>query len=308
MRKIKVYHVHMESNLSLYKQRLNLQRAVFSLIDHEDAMVATVYKAINYDLKEYVLKICENPDYLFREIYFLMHFAGTLPVPRIIQIIEPKTHLAGALLMDCLPGTVLKKKDLNDSLALKLGSLLARIHQNRAPAYGDPTSPQTLNLDPSAPFAQKFEEGLAECSGHLPKELIKQARDYFQNRLDLLNSVDGPCFIHRDFRPGNVIVFNEKLQGIIDWSSGRFGFAEEDFCSLEHGEWGTQLSIKKSFLKGYAKIRPIPNYMIIMPLLLLSKAVATIGFTVKRDIWRSTQANLYAYHRRYIEEFFKITN
>lgn len=295
----------MQSKLSPYKQRLDLEEAAFCLIDHEDAMVATVYKAINHDHKEYILKICENPNYLFREIYFLKHFADTLPVPRIIQVIKPETNLAGALLMECLPGTVLKKSDLNDSVAMELGSILALIHHNRAPAYGDPIDTETLSLDPCILFAHKFEEGLAECSDHLPKKLISQSRDYFQSHLTLLNSVDGPCFIHRDFRPGNIMIYNGKLQGVIDWSSGKFGFAEEDFCSLEHGEWGIHPLIKKSFLKGYAKIRPIPNYTSIMPLLILSKAIATIGFTVKRDIWNNTQANLYAYNRRYLEEFFK---
>ena len=91
----------------------------------------------------------------------------------------------------------------------------------------------------------------------------------------------GLALVHRDFRPGNLMIYDGKLEGIIDWSSGRAGFAEEDFCSLEHGEWTLDPDQKASFLAGYATIRPVPNYATIMPLLRLSKAIASIGFTVR---------------------------
>ncbi len=41
--------------------------------------------------------------------------------------------------------------------------------------------------------------------------------------------MDGTCVVHRDYRPGNLIVHDGKLQGIIDWTGARTSFAEEDF-------------------------------------------------------------------------------
>jgi aminoglycoside phosphotransferase (APT) family kinase protein len=110
--------------------------------------------------------------------------------------------------------------------------------------------------------------------------------------------------IHRDFRPGNLMVYNGKLQEIIDWSSGRAGFAEEDFISMEHGEWSNKPSSKKAFLDGYGSIRNIPDYSALMPLLRLSKSIATIGFMVKRGTIGLSNTNFYQLNREFLETFF----
>lgn len=88
--------------IARYKQLLDLQDSKFSLIEHEDAMVAVVYKVTTASEKEYVLKIClRRGDYL-RETYFLRFFEGKIPVPRIIQLVEPEADIHGAILMHLL--------------------------------------------------------------------------------------------------------------------------------------------------------------------------------------------------------------
>ena len=294
----------MDKLIPLYQQRLNLQGATFSRIDHEDAMVATVYRVTQPNGAQLILKICTRlKDYLC-EVYFLKHFADKIPVPRIIQVVPPDTGIHGAILMQCLPGELLKIADFSEALAYEMGSWLARIHLNRTAGYGDLTQPQTLSPDPRVHFTLKFEEGFEECSSHLPKALLEQCRRYYDSHVDLLSSADGPCIVHRDFRPGNILVQDGKLQGIIDWSSARASFAEEDFCPLEHYEWSTHSTNKRSFLDGYASIRPVPDYSAMMPLLRLSKAFATIGFMVKRGTWNSIHARVYQLNRQFLETFF----
>jgi Ser/Thr protein kinase RdoA (MazF antagonist) len=242
--------------LAFYKQRFNLQGASFSRIDHEDAMVALVYKIMKEDGSSLILKICSRIGDYLREIYFLNHFIGQVPVPRIIQS-ESLEDKGGAILMEYLPGTLLRITDFTGQLAYELGAMLAKIHLNRTIGYGDFIEPDRLNTDPRSYFTFKFEEGLEECSPYLPQGLLKQCRHYYDHHLHLLSSVDGPCIVHRDFRPGNLIVCQGHLQGIIDWAGARASFAEEDFCSMEHGEWPSDS--KKSFLSGYASIRPVPD-------------------------------------------------
>ncbi len=82
---------------------------------------------------------------------------------------------------------------------------------------------------------------------------------------------------------------------------------QEDFCPLERGEWSTNPIHKKSFLTGYTSIRPIPDYTAMMPLLLLSEAFATIGFTVKQKTWNNIHARVYESNRRFLETFFQIS-
>jgi Ser/Thr protein kinase RdoA (MazF antagonist) len=291
--------------ITLYQQRLNLQNATFSRIEHEDALVAIVYKIAQPNGIELILKICERSNDYLREVYFLKHFAGKLPVPCIIEVVQPEANIHGAILMECLPGRLLKKADLTDALAYEIGSLLAQIHINRVAGYGDLIQVERLTSDPRVHFTMKFEEGLTECSNHLPQTLIDQCRNYYNTHLSLLDSVDGPCMVHRDFRPGNLIIDNGKLQGIIDWSSARASFAEEDFCPLEHGEWSSHPTIRTSFLEGYASIRPVPHYKEWIPFLRLSRTIATIGFTVKRGTWKSSSAHLYKTNRRFLDAFFE---
>jgi Ser/Thr protein kinase RdoA (MazF antagonist) len=294
----------MDNLIKLYKERLNLQGATFSRIDHEDAMVAIVYKISPHTGDPLILKIgTRKQDYL-RDVFFLTHFAGKLPVPRIIQVVPEETGLYGAILMEYLQGAVLKTTDITNTMAYEIGSLLARIHLNRIKSYGDLTQPHDLTTDPRVYFTQKFEESFGECRDHLPKALLEQCHHYFNMHINLLASVDGPCMIHRDFRPGNLMVNDGKILGIIDWASGRASFAEEDFCPLELGEWSTNASTKKSFLKGYSSIRPVPDYSAIMPLLRLNRAFATVGFTVKQETWKNPHAPLYQRNRQFLETFF----
>lgn len=289
----------MDDVISAYKERLNLQKAHFTYIDHEDAMVAAVFKITQSGSPDLILKVCSRKGNFLRESYFLSRFAGRIPVPRIIQLIEPEEGMDGAVLMEYIEGALLKTEAVTSALAWEVGSLLASIHLEHAEGYGDLTDPDHLSADPRIPFTMKFEEGIEECKGHLPERLLETCRCYFDKDIDLLLSADGPCVIHRDFRPGNLIAAHGKVQGVIDWSSARGGFAEDDFCPLEFGEWPA--GCKSSFLEGYASIRKVPDYKSMMPLLRLSRAVAAVGFTVKRGTWESRNSKLYQFNRRHLE-------
>ncbi len=233
-----------------------------------------------------------------------LNFKDILPVPKIINLVEPGSDVHGAILMQCLPGDLLQLSSLTEELAYDLGAVLAGLHLNRTEYYGDLIDPDSLSLDPKNYFTFKFEEGIQECADHLPQNLLEQCRQYYDANIKLLDTVDGPCITHRDFRPGNIMVNNGKLEGIIDWASARAGFAEDDFCPWELGEWTTNTGNKEAFLKGYASIRPVPNYEAIMPFLRLNRAIAVIGFTVKRGTWNNSSAKLYNVNRDFLDNFF----
>ncbi len=279
----------------LYRQKLGLESAQVSLIEHEDAIVATVYHVKTADGKESILKICFRPCEYYREVFFLTRFASKLPVPRIIRTIPPEKGIDGAVLMECLPGNLLTIPGLTSDLTEK------------AQGYGDLVEPNNLSSDPRHDLTLKFEEGLGECAAHFSKEMIEKCRRFFMQHRDLFLIVDGPCIIHRDYRPGNIFAKEGKLTGIIDWASARGGFAKEDFCPLELGDWSEDPQFKKAFLTGYATVRPIPDYERIMPLLLLSRAIAVIGFTVKRGTWNSKCKALYQRHLQSIQSLFRET-
>jgi Ser/Thr protein kinase RdoA (MazF antagonist) len=287
---------------------LNLPDARFERIEHEDAIVAIAYKVILLTGENFILKISANRQDYLREVYFLNFFAGEILVPAIKEVVPPETGVKGAVLMECLPGRLLTKDDLTESLAFEIGAQLGQIHSNSTKGYGDLTDPNELNTDPRVPFTAKFEEGMAECSGHLSDDLLKQCRQFYDDHISLLLLADGPCIIHRDFRAGNLIIQNNRLQGIIDWASARASFSEEDFCSMEFGGWLNHSSLKQGFLQGYSTIRPVPDYQNLLPFLRLSRAIATIGFTVKRSTWNNVNSSLYQFHYQFLKSFLEIHN
>ena len=206
-------------------------------------------------------------------------------------------------MLECLEGRLLQTDDWSARLAYQVGSVLARLHLKRTDAYGDLTKTRSLVATATPYFEEKFHEELDECESHLPSQLLDKCQRYLSSHRHLLDSVDGPCIIHRDFRPGNMIVRDGRLQGIIDWAGARSGFAEQDFCSMEHSQWPSPAEHKKTLLEGYASIRPVPDYQEIMTLLQLGRALAVIGFCVKSDTWKKKNSPIYQDHRHFIESF-----
>lgn len=296
----------MQHHIDTYKKILGLENSKFSEIKHEDAIVAVVYLIENNDGAAFILKVCEQVGHYLREVHFLKQLQGIAPVPRVINAVEPSSEIHSAVLMEYLPGDILQATQINESLAYEIGAYLAQIHLQRINKYGDIVEPGSFSSDPIQDFSFKFNQGFDECKGHLPDSILNRCREYYDKNINLLKNVDGPCVTHRDFRPANIIVDNSKVQGIIDWSSSRYGFAEDDFCPLELGEWAINHSCKREFLSGYASIRPIPNYEVIMPLLRLNRVIATIGFTIRRGTWNNTSANLYKTNLEFLNSFFNL--
>ena len=57
-----------------YRWKLNLTNAIFTHIDHEDAMVAAVFKISQRGCSDLILKVCSRKGDFLRESYFLNHF------------------------------------------------------------------------------------------------------------------------------------------------------------------------------------------------------------------------------------------
>jgi len=264
-------------------------------------MVAVVYKILRPLKPPLILKLCPDEQDYRRELYFLRLLSCSLPVPAIVDAVEPTPETPGAILLECLQGRLVQPDDWSTHLSYEVGSVLARLHLNRTGAYGDPTKPQTLFSGASDYFEEKFNEELHECESHLSKPLINKCQRYLASHRYLLDRVDGPCSIHRDFRPGNMMVCDGKLQGIIDWAGARPGFAEHDFGSMEHGQWPNPPEYKKALLEGYASVRPVPDYEEIMPLLQIGRALAVIGFCVKSNTWEKENSKLYESNRHFLE-------
>lgn len=198
-------------------------------------------------------------------------------IPTIIDTLEPTHQDKGAILMQCLEGDILENQKCNTQVAYDIGKSLAIIHSNKAPFFGECFDSSLASESIDDYFSHKFYEELNECKDQISHPMIDNCKEFFERNRGLLQNVDGPCYTHGDFRFGNILTANNKLTGIIDWSSARFSFAEMDLCMLNLSD----LNFSKEFFKGYASVRSIPIYKEIFPLVQLRKALAIIGYLIR---------------------------
>lgn len=291
----------MDNNLEYFKQYFKLEQATFSKIVHADAMVAVVYEVIRSSGEKLILKICPRDQHFFREVYFLKKVQGIVPIPKIVEIVEPEQNNPGAILMEHLSGQLLERETLTAQLAYDIGLKLAQIHSVTTSGYGDLLYPSDLSSNPEDHWLEKLDESIEECRGHLSSGLIDQANTYVNNHIHLFKLADGPCIVHRDFRPGNIMISQGKLSGIIDWASARASFAQEDFQAFDHQEWSDSPQVNEAFIAGYESLRSVPKYKEMMPLIRLSRAFATVGYTLKIGTWNGVHSTIYEKNLEHIK-------
>lgn len=263
--------------------QLNLEDARVLQIVHSEAMIADVYRIEEANKLPLILKIHSRASDFHRELYFLTALRGVIPVPRIVATLEP------SLLMECLEGSLLEGSEWTDELAFDCGATLAKLHSARKESFGDPTHAHFRTA--RAYFQEKFFEELEECKQHLPERTINKCIGYFNENVEFLDHVDGPCLVHRDFRPGNIFVKEGRLAGVIDWAAGRFGFAEQDFYT----------SFPEEVLHGYSSIRKLPYYKGVLPLLRIGKALGVVGYTVLKGTWQGKDQEVYRKNRALLD-------
>lgn len=269
-----------------YLKWLALDVASMKKIEHEDVTSSEVFKLQKKDGALQILKIYFDAHRFRRESYFLSFLKGKIPVPEKLAAIEPTEERRGALLMNYLEGEPLKAGNLTGSMAIEMGALLARLHNIPIQRFGD-LSLEYGQCDPKEELRNYFERSVGEANGVLPRDFLEKCKKYFDNHVAELKMLDGPCLVHRDYRPGNLLVHEGKIRAIIDWEIARGGFAEEDFAHMDHLVWSKDDRLKESFLAGYAKHRKAPSYEATLPVLRFCKALGAIGFYITRGTWQT---------------------
>ena len=115
----------MNKLIETYSEYFGLNEAVFSRIDHNDMMVAVVYRVELSSGKSLILKICTRNKDFYRELYFLNVLEGFLPVPKVLIVAEPTDNRAGAILMEYLEGFILNESDWTHDLAYEVGKKIS---------------------------------------------------------------------------------------------------------------------------------------------------------------------------------------
>jgi aminoglycoside phosphotransferase (APT) family kinase protein len=292
-------------NLKLISEALNLNIENWAVIAHKDTISSQVFRLQLQNGAELIAKFPHSSKRWKRETFFLDHLQKILPVAKLQDVIEPSDNFAGAIIMKSIPGALASKESLSQKQAQQMGECLGKLHTLPATHYGDIAQPEKELVTANATIKESFESAYKECTGTLPEKLLSQIESLFYKKLEAIKTFDGPCIVHKDFRPGNVIFQDDRIGGILDFESSLFSFAEEDFAQMEHLVWSTHTATKQSFLDGYQSIRSLPNISAIMPLLRLNKAIGGVGFTIARNTYKDKHQYIFDMNMLYIKTLLK---
>jgi aminoglycoside phosphotransferase len=252
-------------------------------VESVDESYSSVVRMLTLESDErLVLKIPFVQRKLFREIDALHRLKGDLSVPRVVDHWVRDDERPGALLLSLLPGKVIRGA-VSTVLAFSMGELLGRLHTHRLEWYGDVYESAQASSTGWWEFVRtKFEEWRPLCADVMSRDLFQRTLDRYDNLYASLPEPDGPCLVHSDYRPGNVLVRGTEITGLIDFESARGGSADLDFVKIQNEVWKVWPGTRKAFLRGYGSIRPVPNLERTLPFYTLHNAFGGIAWCVRR--------------------------
>jgi aminoglycoside phosphotransferase (APT) family kinase protein len=233
--------------------------------------------------EQIVLKIPFNQCKLQREQHALSHLKADMPVPQVLDAWMPEDERPGALLLALLPGRIITGR-VSPRMAYQLGELLARLHTHELKRYGElfdqqePASPGWWQLRDHT-----YQSWLPLCAQVLAHPFIERLRLAYDHLAQSLPEPDGPCYVHFDYRPANVLVQRGQITGLIDFESTKSGSADLDFVKIKNEVWEASPETRAPFLAGYQSIRPLPEFERSLPFYTLYNAFGGIAWCVRRS-------------------------
>jgi Ser/Thr protein kinase RdoA (MazF antagonist) len=186
----------------------------------------------------------EEPDAPVREIEALDYARrNRLPVPEVIAADPSGVELGDGvptLLMTRIPGRAHGAPDVH-----ALAALAAEVHAVSGSGFDHRYFPWCRETSTAPPRASRR------------PELWEQALQIWRSA----EPVYRPCFIHRDFHPGNVLWSRGALTGVVDWANACAGAAGIDVatCRWNLQEWAGE-EAATSFVAAYEKLTGRPHH------------------------------------------------
>ncbi|MDX8363015.1 aminoglycoside phosphotransferase family protein [Cytobacillus sp. IB215316] len=244
---------------------------------------STVYKILLMDNRTVFIKIPYSKQKLEREYSVLKRIANDLPVPQVLDYWEGNEDITGALLLSAINGVPIIEK-VDSALAFDIGVHHAKLHAI-APNEHDFNSSVSNEYDHWSEFIKRqFNSFAIDVKEVVEPSLYELSLQYFNKQIKLLPPPDGPCFIHLDFRPGNILVHENKVVGIIDFESVRIGSTDMDFTKINRDIFLKYPGTLQAYQQGYGSIRALVDLQEVFPFYHFTDAFISIGWCKRRGI------------------------
>ncbi|QHW29549.1 aminoglycoside phosphotransferase family protein [Paenibacillus rhizovicinus] len=263
-----------------------LKLNVSNIEDVPESFSSDVYKLTLARGENVFVKIPFNKDKLFREFQMLETLKEVLPVPNVLDIWYGDEDTTGALLLSAIQGMPCTGA-IDEKLSYQIGMYHAMLHEVAAPGYGYHVTGGYRLLDHNDwrfYIQHNFAKWKEPSSEILDAKLHERCLLRFEELFSALPDPDGPCMVHMDFRPGNILTNGNEVAGIIDFESARGGSSEIDFTKVNRYIWEADPRTKQPFIEGYRSIRPMLNLENVLPFYNLYDAFSAVVWCKNRGI------------------------
>lgn len=211
-----------------------------------ESFSSTVLSFVGSDDRHYVLKRHWARVKAEREVSALRALDGHPEVPALLA--TPERNGALTLLIEGLDGAPwVDDGNAEPELLRGLGRAVGRIHSVPAGSFdGMQSWHELLGANADRYVASVGPDDIA---------LATRARDVLRRHLKEVPTPTSPCLVHFDLRPGNVLVRDGRLVGIIDFEACRGGHASMDFFKL----WQQVPGALPQVLEGYFEVVETPE-------------------------------------------------
>ncbi|WDQ31353.1 phosphotransferase [Paenibacillus marchantiae] len=212
-----------------------------------------------------------------------------IPVPKVLDIWYGDESNTGALLLSAIQG-VPCSENMDEKLSFQMGVYHAMLHEVKTPGYGYHSTDGFNILDQNnwrLHIKNNFEKWKEPCKELLEPALYERCILHFDGVFSALPDPDGPCLVHMDFRPGNILVNGNKVTGIIDFESARGGSSEIDFTKINRYIWEVNPRTKSPYFEGYQTIRNMLNLEIVLPFYNFYDAFSAVVWCKNRGVERN---------------------
>jgi len=259
---------------------------VISIENVPESFSSQVYKLNLTNGESVYAKIPYNRDKLYREYRMLEMLSEVIPVPKVLDFWSGDDFISGALLLSQIQGTPCTGT-IDDKLAFQIGQYHAKLHEVKMPGYGVEGVDGYQFLDQNdwrLYIKNNFEKLKEPCKEVLERGLFEKCINHFERAFSALPHPDGPCVVHMDFRPGNILTNNNEVIGIIDFESARGGSSEIDFTKMNRYVWEAFPPSRAAYQEGYSTIRPLMELETILPFYDLYDAFSAVVWCKNRGI------------------------
>ncbi len=263
-------------NAQQWLDKVNLKAA--SVKEVPESFSSTVYNVNLVTGETVFLKIPRSVQKFRLEKEMLERFKGHLPVPEIVAC-----HEDGVLVLEALEGAPATGV-VSEKLAWEIGELLARLHAIPVDpeAYGGAVRDEFSRWSEFLPA--QFYSFAEDAKKVLEPELFERSLRRFEDLKKELPPPDGPSFIHMDFRPGNILVRDDHVTGIIDFESVRIGSTELDFTKIERDVCQRFPGTRQAFEDGYRSVRTLIDLDRVLPFYRMTDAFNSIGWSQRMGL------------------------